>query len=241
MENSLYVGISRQMALTSTMDMIANNVANMSTPGYRTQNPLFKEFISNTPGDSEKLSMVYDYGQWHTTTAGPARFTGGTYDVALSGPGFMGITTPTGETMYTRAGNFTVSSSNQLINSAGYTVASSTGASISIPPDAQEIKITDDGDVTADGDVVGRIMMMEFGNLQDLKPQGNGLYSATGGLPATETKMKQGMLEGSNVNPILEMTRMIETLRNYQSTQKMINAEDERQRGGIQKLANPSA
>jgi flagellar basal-body rod protein FlgF len=240
MENSLYVGISRQLALTNSMDMIANNVANMSTPGYRAQNPIFKEFITNTSGDRGRLSMVYDYGQWQSTTAGPAHFTGGTYDVALSGPGFMGITTPTGETMYTRAGNFTVSSSNQLVNSAGYTVAGSTGAAISIPPDAREVKITDDGDVTADGNVVGRIMMMEFENLQSLKPQGNGLYSATGGLPATETKMKQGMLEGSNVNPVLEMTRMIDILRNYQSTQKMISAEDERQRSGIQKLANPT-
>lgn len=239
MENSLYVGISRQVVLRNAMDMVANNVANMSTPGYRTQNPVFKEYISEPKGDKEKLSMVYDYGQWQTTTPGTATFTGGTYDVALSGPGFMGVTTPTGETMYTRAGNFATNSQNQLVTSAGYTVAGSGGA-ITIPAGARDIKITQDGTVTADGNSVGQLMIMEFDNLQQLRPEGNGLYSSTAGRPATETTVRQGMVEGSNVSPVMEMTRMIEILREFQSTQKMINSEDERQRGAIQKLANVS-
>lgn len=239
MENSLYVGISRQMVLRNAMDMVANNVANMSTPGYRTQNPVFKEYISEPKGDREKLSMVYDYGQWQTTAPGSVTFTGGTYDVALSGPGFMGVTTPSGEMMYTRAGNFSTNAQNQLVTSAGYLVAGNGGA-ITIPADARDVKITNDGDVVADGNTVGRITVMEFDNLQQLKPEGNGLYSSSAGRPATETTMRQGMVEGSNVSPVMEMTRMIEILRDFQSTQKMINNEDERQRSAIQKLANVS-
>lgn len=239
MENSLYVGLSRQLVLRDSLDMVANNVANLNTPGYRAQNPVFQEFLS-TPKNDEKLSMVYDRGQWQTITPGTMQFTGGTYDVALSGPGFMGITTPTGEMMYTRGGNFTVNSQNQLITSAGMLVAG-TGGAITIPAGAQDVKITDDGDVTADGNTIGRITVMEFDNLQQLRPEGNGLYSSDAGRPATETKMKQGMLEGSNVNSVQEMTRMIEILRDFQSTQRMMSAEDERQRGAIQKLSQTSA
>jgi flagellar basal-body rod protein FlgF len=236
MENSLYVGISRQTVLRNAMDMVANNVANMSTPGYRTQNPIFKEYISSPKKADENLSMVYDYGQWQTTSPGTAQFTGGTYDVALNGPGFMGITTPTGDMMYTRGGNFTVNSQNQLVTSAGYLV----GAGITIPPGARDVRITEDGQVVADDNAVGQIPVMEFDNLQQLRPEGNGLYSGEGGRPATETTMKQGMIEGSNVNPILEITRMIEIFRDFQSTQAMIKTEDERQRGAIQKLAQTS-
>ncbi len=240
MENSLYVGLSRQIVLRSSMEMISNNVANMSTPGYRAQNPMFKEFLSKQNNAQEKLSMVEDYGQWQTITPGPAQFTGGTFDVALSGPGFMGINTPTGEMMFTRAGNFTTNAQNQLVTASGMVVAGNGGA-ITIPTTAQSIKITESGEVTADGNSVGQITMMEFDNLQAMKPEGNGLYSSSAGRPATETKMKQGMLEGSNVVPVMEMTRMIEILRDYQSTMKMISSEDERQRGAIQKLANANA
>ncbi len=236
MENSLYVGLSRQVVLRNAMDMVANNVANMSTPGYRTQNPIFKEFISEPKHDKDPLSMVSDYGQWQTTTPGTVQFTGGTYDVALSGPGFIGITTPTGETQYTRAGNFRVDNTGQLVTSAGYTVGN-----VTIPAGTQEVKITEAGEVSADGNIVGTIPMFEFDNLQMLKPQGNGLYASENARPATETRMQQGMVEGSNVNAIMETTRMIEILRDYQSTLKMINTEDERQRSAIQKLAQTSA
>ncbi len=233
MENSLYVGISRQMVLRNAMDMVANNVANMSTPGYRAQNPIFKEYLSKPAHDKETLSMVEDYGQWSTTSPGTTQFTGGTYDVALNGPGYIGITAPDGTMMYTRGGNFTTNSQNQIVTSAGMLV----GTGINIPAGAKDVKITETGEVVADNNTVGQIPVMEFDNLQMLKPQGNGLYSAEGGRPATETTMKQGMIEGSNVNGVLEMTRMIEILRDFQSTQAMLKSEDERQRGAIQKLA----
>lgn len=237
MENSLYVGLSRQVVLRNAMDMVANNVANMTTPGYRTQNPIFKEYLSQPKGDPNNLSMVSDYGQWQTTTPGTLQFTGGTYDVALSGPGFIGISTPSGETQYTRAGNFTTDGSGLLVTPAGMAVS----GNITVPPGSKEVKITESGEVSADGNIVGRIPVFEFANLQNLKPQGNGLYSGSGAVAASQTKVKQGMLEASNVNPVQEMSRMIEILRDYQSTMKMMNSEDERQRAAIQKLAQANA
>lgn len=238
MESSIYVGLSKQVVLQRAMDMVANNVANANTAGYRTQNPLFQEYISKERYDKDNLSMVYDMGQYDSTEAGTIQFTGNPYDVALNGPGFMGVMSPSGELQYTRAGNFTVNNNNELVTSSGYKVSGPGGNVIAIPTSAKEVKITDQGEVTADGNTVGRIGVFEFDNLQELKPEGNGLYSAkTPGRPATETKMVQGSLEGSNVNAIRETTRMIEILRNYQSTMRMIQNEQERQVNAIQTLA----
>lgn len=238
MESSLYVGLSRQIVLNNAMTMVANNVANANTAGYRAQNPMFQEYISKERYDKADLSMVYDMGQYDTTSAGPTQLTGNPYDVALNGPGFMSVTAPSGEMQYTRAGNFTVNNNNELVTSSGYKVSGPGGDAIAIPTGAKQVNITDAGEVTADGNTVGRIGIFEFDNLQELKPEGNGLYSAkTPGRPAIETKMVQGALEGSNVNAIQETTRMIEILRTYQSTMNMIKTEQERQVSAITTLA----
>lgn len=239
MENSLYVGLSRQMVLRSAMDMISNNVANVNTPGYRGQNPMFEEYIADPKGLKEPLSMVYDKGQYHTTKAGPIQFTGGTYDVALNGPGFIAVSTKTGETQYTRAGNLTVDNTGTLITQSGFLVSGNGGAPIIIPAGAQDVQITEAGEVVVDNNAIGQIDMVEFDNVQVLKPEGNGLYSSPDpGKPATETIMKQGMVEGSNVQPVIEMTRMIDILRDYQSMQSLIQNEHDRQRNAIQSLGD---
>ena len=238
MESSLYVGLSRQMVLDHAMTMVANNVANANTAGYRAQNPMFQEYISKERYDKDNLSMVYDMGQYDTTSPGTIQLTGNPYDVALNGPGFMAITSPSGEMQYTRAGNFTVNNNNELVTSSGYKVSGPGGDGIAIPTGAKEVKITGEGEVTADGNTVGRIGVFEFDNLQELRPEANGLYSTkTPGRPATETSMVQGALEGSNVNAIQETTRMIEILRTYQSTMNMIKNEQDRQVSAISTLA----
>ncbi len=241
MENSIYVGLSRQVALKAQMDAIANNVANMSTPGYRAQNVVFTEYIEdprNNPTDP--LSMVLDYGQFQTTTPGPMRQTGGQLDVALSGPGYLGVQTASGETMYTRAGNFQINELGELITGSGHKVASTGGGNIVIPADATEIKITKDGSISSDRGEIGQLMVVEFENLQDLEATGNGLYRANPDsppTPATKTTVAQGMIEDSNVTPVLEMSRMIDVHRAYEQTIRMLQAEHDRQRNMIQKLS----
>ena len=238
MESSLYVGLSRQIVLDHAMTLVANNVANANTTGYRAQNPMFEEYISKEKYDKSPLSMVYDMGQYDSTEAGTIQNTGNTYDVALNGTGFMSVLTNNGETQYTRAGNFTVNNNNELVTATGQRVSGPGGNAIAIPSSAKEVKITEDGEVTADGNTVGRIGVFEFGNLQDLKPAGNGLYtSSVPGVPAINTKVIQGALEGSNVNAIKETTRMIEILRTYQSTMRMLQNEQERQVSAVRTLA----
>lgn len=244
MENSIYLGLSRQMVLKNNMDIIANNVANMNTSGFRGQNLLFSEYVSDPKGpdtidkENDALSFVMDRGQYEVTEAGPVSFTGNQLDVALNGPGFMGIQSPGGEIAYTRAGNFQLDANGTLVTAAGYPVADTGGGAITIPQGSSEIKIDDRGFVSNQDGQIGQIMIAEFQNPQTLKPSGNGLYTTQdAALPPTNTVMKQGSLEGSNVKPVVEMTRMIETLRSFQTTQKILETENERLLGAIDKLS----
>ena len=245
MENTLYVGLSRQIVLDHAMTMVANNVANANTTGYKAQNPMFQEYVAKAGAqykDQDPLSMVYDKGQYMSAEAGPVHVTGGTYDVALNGPGFMEVLTPSGQTQYTRAGDFAVNANNELVMPSGFKVSGAGGNAITIPAGAKEVVITKDGEITADGNAIGRISVVEFDNIQDLKPEGNGLYSAKNpGHAAVDTTVTQGALEGSNVNAVSEMTRMIDILRTYQSTMRMMNNEHDRQVNAIQKLSNKNA
>jgi len=241
MENSLYVGLSSQVALESKMALVANNVANINTPGYRAQNAVFKEFVSDQKRMKADVSLVEDYGQYRVTDPGPVKETGNPLDVALVGPGFMGIQTPDG-IQYTRAGNFTMNANGDLINSNGDKVAGNDGGTITIPDKAKFVTIDEKGVVSTDEGEVGTLMMVEFPDYQKLEPAGNGNYKTTqAATPAQNTRMLQGKIEGSNVQGVVEMTRMIEVTREYEQTQKMMDNEHDRLSGAIQRLLNGNA
>lgn len=236
MENSIYVGLSGQVALEAKMALIANNVANINTPGYRGQNTIFKEFISDQRRMKEDVSLVYDIGQYDVTDPGPIKTTGSALDVAVVGPGFLGVQTPDG-VQHTRAGNFALNANGELITSRGFRVAGAGGGTITIPPDAEYVNIAQNGEISTDQGVIGSLMVSEFTNYQKLLPQGNGLYTTDEApVPATQTKVLQGKIEGSNVSGVSEMTRMIEVMREYQSVQNIMQTEHDRQRTAIQRL-----
>ena len=239
MENSIYLGLSRQVTLRTNMDIIANNVANMNTTGYRGQNTLFTEYLSDPRGQDDPMSFVNDKGQYQITEPGSLRQTGSQLDVAVVGPGFIGVQAPGGDIEYTRDGNFSISPDGTLVTQAGFPVASLGGGNITIPEGSQEVAIDDRGNVSNQDGQLGQIGIFEFDNVQELEQRGNNLYQIVGGeaLPATESRVKQGYLEGSNVKPVVEMSRMIETLREYQSLQNVMEKENERLRSAIQKLS----
>lgn len=237
MENSIYVGLSGQVALEAKMNVIANNVANVSTPGYRAQNAVFKEFVSDQRRMKEDVSLVFDYGQYQVTDPGPIKLTGNALDVALVGPGFLGIQTPEG-VQYTRAGNFSINSLGELVNARGMKVADQGGGTISVPLEAEYVTIDEKGIVSTEDGAIGSLMVAEFKDYQKMEPAGNGLYkSDEKPAPAAETRVLQGKLEGSNVQAVLEMTRMIDVLREYQSVQRIMQTEHERQNTMIQRLS----
>ena len=240
MENSIYLGLSRQVTLRTNMDIIANNVANMNTNGYRGQNTLFQEYLSKPRGYDDPLSFVNDEGHYQITAPGPLRQTGADLDIAVVGPGFIGVQAPSGDVEYTRDGNFSMDPNGTLVTQAGFPVADIGGGTITIPPNTQNIKIDDRGNVSSDEGALGQIGIFEFENVQQLEQRGNNLYAIVNGTatPAQETRVRQGFVEGSNVKPVIEMTRMIETLREYQSVQNVMQKENERLRSAIQKLTS---
>ena len=237
MENSVYLGLSRQMVLRTNMGIVSNNIANMTTPGFRGQNGLFAEYISDPRGSDEELSFVYDRGQYENSTPGPLEQTDNPLDIALVGPGFFGVQGPTGETVYTRAGNFQIGTNGNLQTSAGYDVLDAGGAAIVIPENATEVKVDKRGVVSTQDGAIGEIQIVEFPNTEELEALGNNVYKAvTPGNPATETVAQQGFVEGSNVNAVLEMTKMIEVSRSFQSMQQAMQVENDRLRKAIQTL-----
>lgn len=247
MENSIYAGLSRQIALQDQMDMVANNIANQSTSGYRAQNLVFSEYVnkpvagSAQEDPSDPLSMVANGGEYQSMQEGPLQRTGNPLDVAVHGNAWFGVQTANG-TEYTKSGSFRTDAQGHLITSSGDQVASAGGSTITIPQGATDIKISSSGTISTSQGTVGKLMVVNFANNQNLKPDGNGYYRTTDAAnPATGVEVEQGMLEGSNVNPVLEMTKMIDVSRAYQATQQMMVDEHNRIRQMVQGLTNQNS
>jgi flagellar basal-body rod protein FlgF len=232
MENNLYIGLSRQVVLQAQMDMVANNVANVNTPGYRGQSLLFTDFIADPKGQDAPYSMVYDYGQYVSTAPGSFQTTGNKLDVALQGPGFFQVNTPQGP-RYTRAGNFTLGPGGEMMTPSGDPLG------VNVPPGSRQLTIDERGAVSTEDGIVGQLTIVEFANTEALIREGNNLYRADGNAApagAANTRAMQGMLEGSNVQAVVETTRMINILRDYQSLQRLIQSEHDLERSAIQRL-----
>lgn len=239
MENALYVSLSRQVVLQSQMDMVANNVANVATPGYRAQNLLFNEFVTDPKGQKAPYSMVYDYGYYTSTTPGTMQSTGSPLDIGLQGPGFFEIATPQGA-RYTRGGSFTLNAIGEIVTPSGDKLSAGGGSGVTVPPGSKEIMIDEKGNVSTEIGVVGKISVVEFANTDQLVREGSGLYRAPANAtptPAATTKTMQGLLEGSNVQAVVETTRMINILRDYQALQRMVQNEHDLERNAIQRLS----
>ena len=238
MENISYIGLSQQVALTSMMNVTANNIANMSTPGYKGQRTLFVDYLNKgkDAGPKDAVHQVQDYATYRDTTQGSLQMTSNPLDVALEGKGYFAVTTPNG-TAYTRNGSFAMSADGTLITKQGYPVQGDGGGTLVIPEGAKHITITPDGQVSTEQGEVGVLKVADFADQQSMQELGDGLYSSTAPEVLVENvRMVQSSVEGSNVNPILEMNRMVEVLRAYQSTYRMLTNDHERIRGAIQKL-----
>jgi flagellar basal-body rod protein FlgF len=255
MENSLLIGLSRQMALRRELDIIANNIANVNTTGFKADGAVFQEILMPVaradqflPPD-RRFSYVQDRASWHDFSQGPVQQTGNPLDVAVDGDAFLVVQTPRGE-RYTRNGALQINAAGELVTSAGDRVLGDAGA-ITFQPGDTEISISKDGTIsvregtnsTVDA-VRGRIRLASFAQPQILQKDGSSTFAAPAGvLPQTvqNPSVVQGVLEKSNVRAVIEMTRMIEVTRTYTQVATLMQQHGELRRTAIERLAEVPA
>ncbi len=245
MQNTLYVSLSRQIALRQEMDVIANNMANMTTTGFKGSRPMFEEYlmgkgesVSVDPASRGKVAFVSTKGTLRDTSQGPLETTGNPTDFALQGEGFFVVETEDGP-RYTRNGHFSVDTQGNLTTIDGLRVLGEGDRPINLPRTGGPVTVSAEGSVSVDGTAAGRFRLVEFDNRQALLAEGNNLFSSPSGndpAPAKATQVTQAALEASNVQSISEMTRMIEVSRSYQSIQSIISAQNDLERSAIQTL-----
>ncbi len=245
MDVSSFVLLSHEQALQRRLDVAANNMANTNTVGFKREQPLFHEYVETSADapveDAKKTSFVLDYGAVHDTSQGAFQVTGNPLDVMIDGPGYLSVQTP-GGTAYTRAGFVKVLQSGVLATASGDPLLDDKGRTITVPTDQQNrLTITEDGTVTGPNGAIGRLGITVFSNEAVVSPRGDGTVTGTGGrlLSATETRLKSGGVEASNVEPIVETTKMVEVLRAYQTSQAMSQSLDDMRRNAIQRLGKP--
>lgn len=247
MENAILIGLSRQVALSRELDVIANNVANIGTNGFKGRTTRYQEFTSpsaraNTfmPMD-RSVSFVADKGTPLDITAGAIERTGAPLDAAIKGDGYFVVQTPQGE-RYTRNGSFEINATGQLVTTDGYAVVGESGP-IVISPSESGVNIAKDGTVATLQGQRGRIRLVKFDNPQSLINESANVFSSTTApQPVGATaQVEAGSLERSNVKPVLEMARLIQVNRSYASIASTLSRMDELRRSAIQKLADTTA
>ncbi|WP_421781025.1 flagellar basal-body rod protein FlgF [Kiloniella litopenaei] len=239
MENPSYIALSRQMALGREMSIIANNVANMNTNAYKNEGMMFVEYLKDTK-TGENLSFTQDLRLVRNLAEGQLHTTDNPLDVAISGRGYFTIEVD-GEDRYTRNGSFKLSPDGELVTSEGYIVLSDGDAPISIPATATDITITRDGTISSSAGTAGRLKTVDFEDEQLLVKEAGSVFSTADNqepIDQVAGEIIQGAIEGSNVQGVIEMTRLIDTTRSYTSMAKFIKQEHDRQLKAIQSLAS---
>ncbi|HCP82287.1 MAG TPA: flagellar basal-body rod protein FlgF [Octadecabacter sp.] len=236
MENATYTALTRQSGLMNEMRVVANNIANLSTTGFRSEGVIFAEHVKALGPNDPSLSMATASARETLLSQGTLTQTGGAFDLAVEGDGFFLIATPQGERL-TRAGAFTPNENGDLVTPEGFNVLDAGGAPVFIPQGAGRVGIAPDGTVSAGGQPVGQIGLVNPINLSGMVREDGVRFRADGGYePALEGRMLQGFIEESNVDPVLEISRMIEVQRAYELGQSFLDKEDERIRSAIRAL-----
>jgi flagellar basal-body rod protein FlgF len=252
-QNTLLIGLSRQATLERQLDVIANNVANVNTTGFKADRSVFQEFLmptaheDNFVGNDRRLSYVQDRATFHDFSQGGAERTGNPLDVAVEGSGFLVVQTPGGE-RYTRDGNLQLNNQGQLVTAAGNPVLGGSGPIVLQSTD-HDINITEDGTITVvegsgrTDSVRGKLRLVSFPEAQKILKEGSNLYAAGEGSPQADTKstLRQGFIEKSNVNGVVEMSRMVEVTRAYTQIATLLQQESDLHKSAIEKLADVPA
>jgi flagellar basal-body rod protein FlgF len=255
MQNTLLVGLSRQVSLARELDVVSNNIANLNTTGFKADGAVFEEYIAPLARAADvnradaRISFVRDRATWTDLGQGPVQQTGNPLDIAIDGKGFLAVQTPRGE-RYTRNGALQINAQGQLVTSEGYAVLGDNGP-ITFQASDRGISISPDGTITVqEGNVTntesprGKLRLVSFQQAGLLQKDGAGTFLAPAGVTPEQDKLSritQGAIEKSNVRGVVEMTRMIEVTRSYTQVASLLQQQSDLRRTAIEKLAEVPA
>lgn len=240
MLRSLYIAGTGMITQRAKMDVITNNIANMDTVGFKGDEMIsrsFSDMLLNKISDPDVVNQRQEVGPLNTGThidqvftdfsAGPLEETDLQTDLAIQGDGFFAVSTPQG-VRYTRSGNFTVNSNGYLVTQEGYYVMGQDGGNLQVGNG--DFSVAGDGTITSGNQTVGKLRLVTFNDLKDLRKTGNNLYTTYNNAQPVDVAnpdIKQGWEETSNVDMATVMVDMMSTERNYQSNQQIVKMVDE--------------
>jgi flagellar basal-body rod protein FlgF len=228
MDTPGYVVLSRLGAQLRATQVLANNLANAVTPGFRAERAVFAQHLQPRREGEGPVAYALDRATWRDTAPGPLSTTGNPLDVAIRGEGYFAVETPGGE-RYTRAGRFTLDADGRIADMQGNAVLDARGTPLAVSPNDTRIEIQGDGTVRSENGVIGRLRVVRFEDPQRLRAEGDRhLASDDAALPVERPSLVQGALEGSNVRPVLEITNMTAELREFQLATQFVEREGER-------------
>ncbi|MCX8505417.1 MAG: flagellar basal-body rod protein FlgF [Alphaproteobacteria bacterium] len=244
MKTPTYIAISKQTGMMREMDSIANNLANVSTTGFRSKHKLFQEYLEKTGklGPQDRISFVQDVGDYRNNKFGKLQTTNRGFDLAIQGEGYFVLGSPSSN-FYTRNGAFALDDKNQLVTSEGFPVLQEGDVPVVVPANSS-ISIGLDGSITATeigsgnatSTTIGRLKLVKFDDDQALRDAGAAEYTTDQEPKPANGIIRQGMLESSNVEPITEITHMITVQRSYEMSSSLVKSEDSRERAMLEKL-----
>jgi len=235
------IATSRLVAQQRALDVIADNLANANTPGFKAERVQFSDWLSRQSGDAtprggNPIAFTQDRATWREQQAGTITHTGNPFDVAVTGSGYFTVNTANGPRL-TRDGRFGLLPSGTIADTAGNPVLDSNGQPIQIAPTDTQITIAGDGTVSSENGQLGKIGIVQPADPALLSGEGGTLFrSDSPTAPVASPALEQGAIEESNVVPVLEVTRMIDSERSFEFTTQMLQAESDRHQNAIQKL-----
>ena len=232
------------MATNRAMEVIANNLANLSTPAYKREAVEFQQFLVPVQATEAEgtgtvnVSFVLDHGVTRDLSDGRMDQTGGSLDFAITGPGYFVVQTPEGE-RYTRNGHFKLDDQGRVVTDDGYQVQSDSGA-ITLQPQDGDLQVASDGTLSTNLQRLGKLRLVDFADERTLKKVGSSLYDAGAqtAQASTTVRVHQGLVERSNVEPVLEIAHMIEVLRAYQMSSDLTKSGEDLLKQAIEKLGH---
>jgi flagellar basal-body rod protein FlgF len=244
MDNTMLIGLTRQLTLRRQMDVVANNIANASTQGFKAERMMLEPdtaFRARHQDGPDRAQFVDEWAMGRDFSQGALTQTGRPLDLALQGDGFFMVELD-GVERFTRDGAFTLNPLGELVASDGAQVLDAGGAPIVLDPNAGQIVIGETGEITQNGQVIAQVGVAQFANQGVLTKIGDNRYTAPEDAERVFEELpqiKQGFLESSNVRPMLEITTMMEVSRAYASVTRMIKDTDELSRKAIDRLGRP--